>query len=112
MVKLDTIGKNIRKFREAKKLRQEDLAEKAELTTNYIGMIERGEKIPALDTFIKILNALGVSADMVLSDVLDNGYTVKNSMLNEKLEKLVPEDRNKIYEVIDTMMKQSKQILP
>jgi transcriptional regulator with XRE-family HTH domain len=112
MMKLDTIGKNIRKFREAKKLRQEDLAEKAELTTNYIGMIERGEKIPALDTFIKILNALGVSADMVLSDVLDNGYTVKNSMLNEKLEKLVPEDRNKIYEVIDTMMKQSKQILP
>lgn len=112
MMKLDTIGKNIRKFREAKKLRQEDLAEKAELTTNYIGMIERGEKIPALDTFIKILNAFGVSADMVLSDVLDNGYTVKNSMLNEKLEKLVPEDRNKIYEVIDTMMKQSKQILP
>jgi len=112
MMKLDTIGKNIRKFREAKKLRQEDLAEKAELTTNYIGMIERGEKIPALDTFIKILNALGVSADMVLSDVLDNGYTVKNSMLNEKLEKLVPEDRNRIYEVIDTMMKQSKQILP
>lgn len=112
MMKLDTIGKNIRKFREAKKMRQEDLAEKAELTTNYIGMIERGEKIPALDTFIKILNALGVSADMVLSDVLDNGYTVKNSMLNEKLEKLVPEDRNKIYEVIDTMMKQSKQILP
>lgn len=111
-MKLDTIGKNIRKFREIKKLRQEDLAEKTDLTINYIGMIERGEKIPALDTFIKILNALGVSADMVLSDVLDNGYTVKNSMLNEKLEKLVPEDRNKIYEVIDTMMKQSKQILP
>lgn len=111
-MKLDTIGKNIRKFREIKKLRQEDLAEKTDLTTNYIGMIERGEKIPSLETFINILNSLGVSADMVLSDVLDNGYTVKDSLLNEKLEKLVPEDRNKIYEVIDTMMKQSKQILP
>lgn len=95
-----------------KKLRQEDLAEKAGLTANYIGMVERGEKIPSLETFIKILNTLGVSADMVLSDVLDNGYTVKNSMLNEKLEKLAPEDRNRIYEVIDTMIKQSKQILP
>lgn len=111
-MKLDTIGKNIRKFREIKKLRQEDLAEKADLTTNYIGMIERGEKIPSLETFINILNSLGVSADMVLSDVLDNGYKVKNSLLNEKLEKLVPEDRNRIYEVIDTMMKHSKQILP
>ena len=111
-MKLDTIGKNIRKFREIKKLRQEDLAEKTDLTTNYIGMIERGEKIPSLETFINILNSLGVSADMVLSDVLDNGYTVKDSLLNEKLEKLVPEDRNRIYEVIDTMMKHSNQILP
>lgn len=111
-MKLDTIGKNIRKFREIKKLRQEDLAEKTDLTTNYISMIERGEKIPSLETFINILNSLGVSADMVLSDVLDNGYTVKDSLLNEKLEKLVPEDRNRIYEVIDTMMKHSKQILP
>lgn len=111
-MKLDTIGKNIRKFREIKKLRQEDLAEKTDWTTNYIGMIERGEKIPSLETFINILNSLGVSADMVLSDVLDNGYTVKDSLLNEKLEKLVPEDRNRIYEVIDTMMKHSKQILP
>ena len=111
-MKLDTIGKNIRKFREIKKLRQEDLAEKTDLTTNYIGMIERGEKIPSLETFINILNSLGVSAVMVLSDVLDNGYTVKDSLLNEKLEKLVPEDRNRIYEVIDTMMKHSKQILP
>ena len=111
-MKLDTIGKNIRKFCEIKKLRQEDLAEKTDLTTNYIGMIERGEKIPSLETFINILNSLGVSADMVLSDVLDNGYTVKDSLLNEKLEKLVPEDRNRIYEVIDTMMKHSKQIFP
>ena len=49
---------------------------------------------------------------MVLTDVLETGYTVKNSMLNEKLEKLVSEDRNRIYEVIDTLVKQSKQILP
>lgn len=75
-------------------------------------MVERGEKIPSLETFIKILNALGVSADMVLSEVLDTGYTVKNSMLNEKLEKLTPEDRDRIYEVLDTLIKQSKQILP
>lgn len=88
------------------------MAEKTDLTTNYIGMVERGEKIPSLETFIKIVNALGVSSDMVLTDVLETGYIVKTSMLNEKLEKLVPEDRNRIYEVIDTLVKQSKQILP
>jgi len=49
---------------------------------------------------------------MVLTDVLKTGYAVKNSMLNEKLEKLAPEGRNRIHEVIDTFVKQSKQILP
>lgn len=111
-MKLDTIGKNIRKFRLAKKLRQEDLAEKAGLSANYIGMVERGEKTPSLETFINIINALDVSADMVLADVVDTGYTVKNSMLNEKLSKLTAEDRAKIYEVIDTLVKHSTQIIP
>ena len=111
-MKLDTIGKNIRKYRLAKKLRQEDLAEKAGLSANYIGMVERGEKIPSLETFITILNALEVSADIVLADVVSTGYIVKNSMLNEKLSKLSNDDREKIYEVIDILIKHSKQILP
>ena len=65
-MKLDTIGKNIRKFRLARKLRQEDLAEKTDLTTNYIGMVECGEKIPSLETFIKIVNALGVFVFLII----------------------------------------------
>lgn len=103
----DSIGQNIRKYRNAKKLRQEDLAEKTDLSVTYIGMIERGEKIPSLETFISIVNALGVSADMILADVIENGYTVKNSLLDEKFEKLTKEDREKIYAVIDTMVKHS-----
>lgn len=108
-MKLDTIGKNIRMFRLSKKLRQEDLAEKTGLSANYVGMVERGEKIPSLETFIKIVNALGVSSDMILTDVVDTGYEVKNSMLNEKLSKLSADDRDMIYEVIDTIVKHSKQ---
>jgi transcriptional regulator with XRE-family HTH domain len=90
-----------------KKMRQEDLAEKTGLSANYIGMLERGEKLPALDTFISILNALGITADAVLCDVLENGYTVKNSLLNDKLQSLPEAERNKIYEVIDTLIKHS-----
>ena len=110
-MQLDTIGKNIRKYRLMKKFRQEDLAEKAGLTTNYIGMVERGEKIPSLETFIKILNALEVSSDMVLADVLETGYTVKNSILNEKLAKLAPEDRSKIYAVSYTHLPRFASLL-
>lgn len=104
---LESIGRNIRRFRLEKKLRQEDLAERAGLSTNYIGMVERAEKIPSLEAFISILNALEVSADMVMSDVLTQGYTVKNSMLNDKLSKLEKDERDRIYAVIDTMIRHS-----
>lgn len=112
MVKLETIGKNIRKYRLLKKLRQEDLAEKAGLSINYVGAIERGEKLPSLETLLVIINALGVSADMILADVIDTGYLVKDSLLAEKLDKLSTEDRAKIYDVIDTMLKHSTQVKP
>ena len=112
VVKLDTIGKNIRKYRLLKKLRQEDLAEKAGLSINYVGAIERGEKVPSLETLLVIINALGVSADMILADVIDTGYLVKDSLLAEKLDKLSTEDRVKIYDVIDTMLKHSTQVKP
>ena len=39
---LESIGKNIRKFRVANNLRMEDLAEKAGLSVNYVGALERG----------------------------------------------------------------------
>ena len=104
----NTIGRNIRKYRLANKMRQEDLAEKVNLSSNYVGMIERGEKIPSLETFIDIVNELKVSSDMILSEVLETGYIVKDSILNEKLSKLCPEDRNKIYDVLETLIKHSK----
>ena len=111
-MELESIGRNIRKYRLMKKLRQEDLAERTNLTNNYIGAIERGEKLPSLETLIVIINALGVSADMVLVDVIDTGYEVKDSLLAEKLSKLSAEDRSKIYDVVDTMIRHSTQIKP
>ena len=111
-MRLESIGKNIRKYRLMRKLRQEDLAEKADLSINYVGAIERGEKTPSLESLISIINALGVSADMILVDVLDNGYLVKDSLLAQKLDKLSAEDRSQIYDVIDTMTKHSKQAKP
>lgn len=64
------IGKNIRTARHAKRMKQEELAEKANLRLTYIGMIERGEKCPLLYSFIEIVNALEVSADVIFCEEL------------------------------------------
>ena len=103
-MKYDTIGMNIRQYRMAKNLRQEDIAERTGLSTNYIGMIERGEKIPSLERFIDIANALHVSADQLLADVLDTGYTVKTSLLTDKISKLSTEERERVYAVIEALI--------
>lgn len=105
---IKTIGQNIRKYRLEKNLRQEGLAEKCGLSSNYIGLLERGEKTPSLESFIRILNALEVSADIVLADVLVKGYTVKQSILEEKLAQVSMVEREKIFDVIDTMLKHVK----
>lgn len=104
-MELSTIGKNIRNVRKAKKMRQEDLAERTGLSVNYIGNVERGEKIPSLETFLNIVNALGVTSDVVLADVLDAGYVIRSSILSEKMEKIPQEERQRIFDVIETLMR-------
>ena len=104
---LESIGKNIRKFRHHRELRQEDLAEATGLSINYIGAIERGEKIPALETFIDICNALSATSDMVLCDVLHEGYRTKDSKLEEQMENISAEDRKRIIDVVEVLLKQA-----
>ena len=99
-----SIGKRIRKYREAKGWRQEDFAEKIGLSVTYTGMIERGEKVPKLETFITIANALEVSADLLLADVLSTGYNVKSSEMTEEIASLAPSERDRIYSVVKTMI--------
>lgn len=103
-----TIGKRIRKYREAKGWRQEDFAEKIDLSVTYTGMIERGEKVPKLETFITIANVLEVSADLLLADVLSTGYDVKSSEMTEEIATLPPAERDRIYSVVNTMIKFEK----
>lgn len=106
---MSSIGKRIRKYREAKGWRQEDFAEKTGLSVTYTGMIERGEKVPKLETFITIANVLNVSADLLLADVLLTGYHVKSSEMTDEIALLTPSERDRIYSVVNTMIQFEKQ---
>ena len=54
------LGKNIRKERIHAGISQEQLAEKAGLTRNYIGQIERAEKRIHVETLARIAKPLGI----------------------------------------------------
>ena len=80
-----SIGQNIKEKRLAKSWKQSTLAEKVNLTTSYVGMIERGEKIPKLETFIHITNALDSTSDEILEGVLSRGYEIRMSEYIERI---------------------------
>lgn len=54
------IGKNIRKYRKQLKLSQEELAFRISSARNYVGCIERAEKLPSLNTIFDIVDELGI----------------------------------------------------
>ena len=83
---LSAVAKRVYEARKAKNLTQEELAAKADISATHISVLERGVKLPNLDTFIAIANALDVSADYLLQDVVNRSVPVQYSELSELLE--------------------------
>lgn len=63
-----SIGTNIKKFREEKKLTQEKLAEMLDVTFQAVSSWERDEYRPELDTFVKLTEILEVPSTAILED--------------------------------------------
>ncbi len=55
---LQALGKRVQELRNEGNLTQAQLAEHSDLTTNYIGKIERGEAQPTLAALLSIADAL------------------------------------------------------
>lgn len=60
MTRLELLGQNIKNYREAKEWSQEFLAEKVDLTREYISCIERGQKSISLRKLFLMADVLGV----------------------------------------------------
>lgn len=61
------MGKRIRAVREDKKMTREALAEKVDVSVNFIADIEFGKKCPSIKKFHLICQVLDVTADYLLS---------------------------------------------
>lgn len=60
------LGDAIRSERQARKLTQEQFAEKADLSVNFIGNVERGEQAVSLDSIVHIAAALKISVTQLM----------------------------------------------
>ena len=95
------VGKRIKEYRERSGYTQDALAEVLSLTKNYISDVERGKKFPRM-------NAIGASADQIFCDVIDKTYPTRVSILSDEIEDLSSEEQQRIFAVVETLIKESK----
>jgi len=95
---LKEMGKRIMERRRKLGLTQEALAEKSELTTQFVSYAEAGKRGMRPENLMKMAAALNVSTDYLLTgDIIDKDKL----LLSEKLDKLTPEQVRIVENVID-----------
>ena len=99
------LGNRIREARIQKGYTQQVLADIAGIGLMYLGEIERGVKMPSLSVFIKIVDALDISADYVLRNELKSGERFIFDDLTEKLSPLSPKQRKAAAEILEAYIR-------
>ena len=102
------IGKRIKSAREKKGLTQEQLAEQVNLSPMHISVIERGNKLPRLETLINIANVLDVSADILLQDVVNNQIKLRTSEASNLIAQLSREDQRRVLAALHSFVESTK----
>ena len=97
---LRIVGLRIKEAREAKNLTQEDLAALVDLSPTHISVIERGLKAVKLDKFVAIANALDVSADRLLFDVVTRSVDGVANELSQAIKKFPPDEQKRIIKAV------------
>lgn len=95
---LDEVGKRIMERRKKLGMTQEALAEKSEVTTQFVSYAESGKRAMRPENLMKIALALGVSTDYILTgDIIDKDKL----LLSEKLDKLTADEVRIVESIID-----------
>jgi transcriptional regulator with XRE-family HTH domain len=79
----ELFGRRIQEIRKQKRLSQEQVAEKAGISSNYLSRIECGKENPTLDMLIKHGEALEID----LWEMFDFGHAVSAKELKEAIQK-------------------------
>lgn len=101
----ELLGKRIRDERLLLRLTIEQLAERVDKSTNYIGQIERNDGKPSLETIVDIANALGTTVDALLKDSLQKEQ--RDSVVQEILTLLYSLDDNGKLFILDVVKRYS-----
>lgn len=107
------LGKNIKYFRNLKHVTQEELAEKSDLTPNYISILERSNHARlSVDRLIKIAHALNIQPYQLLLPLTPrskkNVDSAKLDALNNLIKSFDQPTQDQIIESITKLLESIK----
>ena len=100
----ETIGRRIREQRKKRQLTLEKFSDSVGIGMVYLGEIERGLKMPSMNTFIKIINELDISADILLRDEVNAAKPYVLNEITERMKDLTPLQLKMVADVFDAML--------
>ena len=92
------LGKRIRTQRKMLDMTQEELAAAIDVSTSFIGHIERGTRKLSVDTLVKLADALKISCDQLLQDSMDQTVSRRSNTINKNAKMLLREIVNMLDE--------------
>lgn len=98
------LGENIKRERLKLNLTQDQLSEKLDISTSYLGRIERGERNLPLDTLFKIATIFNVSIDYLLRGFVISDNELTSSEIDKLLKSLSSNEMNLILNMIKLMI--------
>lgn len=99
------IGERIREARTARKISQQELAASADLSLPHISNIENGKQTMKVQTLVKIIEVLQVSADSILRP----NVPAVNELYQSELSQLVADCSQSEMEAIKQILIKVKQ---
>ncbi|MBR1803092.1 MAG: helix-turn-helix transcriptional regulator [Clostridia bacterium] len=93
------IGERLKKARTDKKMTQEKLAEKLDVSIAFLSRIERGNSHVNLKRLSQICEILGVSEGYILNGVSSSSSNYLASEFNDILNAVSPEKQKLIYKI-------------
>ncbi len=98
------MGKRLAERRKSAGLTQEQLAEMAELTNNYISNIENGRSVPSVETLVDLCEALRTTPDAILSGVSLTSPEYMRDEIQQQLDRCLPHERRLISGFISLLL--------
>lgn len=98
------LGNRVRKYRNERHWSQEKLAEKVDVSLNTVSRIEGGQTRMSIEVFMRLVQVLGVDAELLLFGVFPNNRDeTEYARIQLMIQRLQKDEKEIVLQVMGTL---------